>query len=308
LLVWGWAEVAHPLVFYGLFLALGFPLASVLYEAAFAAVIGLLGRGRRTDLALLSLTIVAGLASTVFVPLTQWLVEAHGWRAALRILAVILGAITIPLHALVLAGVPGREAQAGGAPPAPAPPAPARATLYLCASAFLCATVAATALGIYLVPILLEQGFSPASAAGAVSLLGVGQTIGRPLFTWLQPRYTLGSWSVALFLPFAAAVGVLVLEPAGPLVLAAVLVLAMASGSLTLARTTWTLELFPIASFARVNAVIALWSLVGRAGAPLAMGAAHDLFGSHRPGLIVLALACLAGGGCAWLAARRRGG
>ncbi len=306
LLVLAWSKVAHPLVFYVLFAALGFPLASVLYEAAFAAVVGFLGRGRRTDLSLLFLTIVAGLANTVFVPLTQWLVDEHGWRAALRILAVVLGAVTIPLHAFVLRGVAGRSATPESHEPVPvsAPPEPARSSLYLCATAFALATVAGTALGVYLLPILVEQGFDASFAAAVVSLTGISQAIGRPLFTWLRPRYSLGFWSAALFLPFAAGVGVLAFAPSSAVVIAGVCVLAMASGSLTLARTVWTLELFPVASFARVNGVLGLWSLIGRAGAPLAMGLGHDIFRSHRPGLVALAIGCIAGGSCAWLAAR----
>jgi MFS family permease len=306
LLVLAWSEVAHPLVFYALFVTLGFPLASVLYEAAFAAVVGFLGRGRRTDLSLLFLTIVAGLANTVFVPLTQWLVDGHGWRVALRSLAVVLGVITIPLHALVLRGVPGRSAKGLDREVLPAGPAPEppRSRLYLSATAFALATVAGTALGVYLLPILIEQGFDPSFAATVVSLTGIAQAIGRPLFTWLRPRYSLAFWSAALFLPFAAGVGVLALAPTRAVVIAGVCVLAMTSGSLTLARTVWTLELFPVTSFARVNGVLGLWSLIGRAGAPLAMGLGHDLFHSHRPGLVALASACVAGGACAWLAAR----
>ena len=305
-LVFAWSEVEHPLAFFALFLAFGFPLASVLYEAAFAAVIGFLGRGRRTDVALLFLTIVAGLANTVFVPLTQWLVDAHGWRAALRVLAVVLGAITIPLHALVLRGVPGRSAHGASRERVPAGASVefSRLGLYLCAVAFALAQVAGTALGVYLLPILVEQGFDASFAAAAVSLTGIGQVFGRPLFTWLRPRYSLGFWSVVLFLPFAVVVGVLALEPSRAVVLACVFVMAMVSGSLTLARTTWTLELFPVPCFARVNGVLGLWSLIGRAGAPLAMGAAHDVFGSHRVGLVALVIACLVGGACAWVAAR----
>ena len=303
-LVYAWSEVEDPLAFCAVFAAFGFPLASVLYEAAFAAVIGLLGRGRRTDVALLSLTIVAGLASTVFVPLTQWLVDSYGWRAALRILAVVLGAITIPLHALVLRGVPGRSADGGESTPASSAPDVSRPRLVLCAIAFSLAQVAGTALAVYLLPILVEQDFDTSFAAGAVSLTGIAQIFGRPAFTWLRPRYSLGFWSGVLFLPFAASVAVLALEPSKAAVLASVVCMAMVSGSLTLARTTWTLELFPVASFARVNGVLGLWSMIGRAGAPLALGAAHDLWGSHRPGLVALAFACVAGGLCAWLASR----
>ncbi|NJN36644.1 MAG: MFS transporter [Nitrospiraceae bacterium] len=58
-----------------------------LYEAAFAVVARMLGADYRK--AIIVITLFGGLASTVFVPLTQHLVDAYGWRDALRILAVI---------------------------------------------------------------------------------------------------------------------------------------------------------------------------------------------------------------------------
>lgn len=302
--VFAWSEVEHPLALFAVFAALGFPMASVLYDAAFTAVIGFLGHGRRTDVALLVLTTVAGLANSVFAPLTQWLVDLHGWRAALRVLAVVLGAITIPLHALVLRGVPASEAGARHEDTGPKATEPARLPLYLSAIAFALSTIVGTALGVYMIPILIEQGHAAAYAAAVVSLSGAAQIVGRPAFTWLRPRYTLEFWSAVLFLPFAASTAVFAFEPSRAVVVASLLVMVMTSSSLTLARTVWTLELFPVSSFARVNAVLGLWSMIGRASAPLAVGAAHDLCGSHRPGLIVLALACVAGGACAWLAAR----
>lgn len=312
LLVWGWSEVEHPLVFYAVFCALGFPLASTLYEAAFAALIGFLGSGRRTDVALLVLTIVAGLASTVFVPVTQALLAHHDWRATLRILAVVLAVLTIPLHALVLPGAPRASIQATDDFAARATSAelePRR--LRLVALAFALATIAGTSLGVYLVPILQEQGHSAGFAAFAAGLIGVGQVVGRVGFTWLRPRYALASWSLALFAP--PALGLLLLAtaprvtgPSASTAAVAVLLFSMSAGAQTLGRAAWTLELFPVASFARANGVIGRWSLFGRAGAPLALGAAHDLFGTHRPGLVTLALACVLGGACAWFAAQRK--
>src|SRR5260370_34104229 len=52
--------------------------------------------------ALMLVTLVAGFSSTVFVPLTAWLVSVQGWRQALVTLAVILGVLTIAPHALLL--------------------------------------------------------------------------------------------------------------------------------------------------------------------------------------------------------------
>ncbi len=303
-LVWAWSHVTDPLLFYALFLALGFPLASTLYEAAFTALVGFLGGGRRTDVSLLFLTIVAGLASTVFVPLTQALLAQHDWRTTLRILAGVLALLTIPLHALLL---PGARARAPGAeradPPAASVPLEAR-RLRLTALAFALATIAGTSLGVYLVPILQEQGASSGFAAGAAGLIGVGQVVGRVGFTWLRPRYSLAAWSLALFAPPALGLLVLAAEPGAVLTAVAVFLFSMAAGAQTLARAAWTLELFPLASFARANGVIGRWSLFGRAGAPLALGAAHDLLGTHRTGLVALGLVCLVGGVSARLAAR----
>ena len=55
-----------------------------------------------------ALTLVAGLSSFIFLPLGQALIDAHGWRDALVILAVVLAAVTVPLHALVLREGPAR--------------------------------------------------------------------------------------------------------------------------------------------------------------------------------------------------------
>ena len=305
-LVWAWSHVHDPFAFYALFLALGVPLACVLYEAAFAALVGFLGSGRRTDVALLVLTIVAGLASTVFVPLTEALLEHHDWRTTLRILAVVLALLTIAPHALFLPraarGV--EEASPGVVVRAPVE-LDARA-LRLTALAFALATVAGTSLGVFLVPLLHEQGASPSFAAFVAALIGVGQVIGRVAFTALRPRYSLAAWSVALFAPAALGLAVLATRPGAVLTALAVLSFSFSAGAQTLARAAWTLELFPLASFARANGVIGRWSLLGRASAPLALGAAHDLCGSHRPGLVVLALGSVVGGVSAFLAGRGR--
>ena len=53
-----------------------------------------------------AMTLVAALASFIFLPLSQALIDAHGWRDALLSSPSILAAITIPLHALVLRPAP----------------------------------------------------------------------------------------------------------------------------------------------------------------------------------------------------------
>ncbi len=84
-----------------MFVAVGVASAMVLYEPAFAVIIRSTPAERRPN-ALLAVTVVAGFASTVFLPLAG-LLNAHlGWRHALLALAAIHLATTAPLHALFL--------------------------------------------------------------------------------------------------------------------------------------------------------------------------------------------------------------
>ncbi len=53
---------------------------------------------------LLLLTLVAGFASTIFLPVSGVLVERSGWRAALLALAAVLATATVVPHALALRG------------------------------------------------------------------------------------------------------------------------------------------------------------------------------------------------------------
>src|SRR5262245_61059452 len=96
-----WARVESAPALYAVWFGMGFAMAATLYEPAFAAVVSWFPTHGR-DRALLLLTLVAGLASTIFMPIEAWLLARLGWRTAITALALVLGAITIPVHALAL--------------------------------------------------------------------------------------------------------------------------------------------------------------------------------------------------------------
>src|SRR5262249_29489045 len=84
LLLLAWAHAATTWVFYLLWLLLGVSMAGVFSEPAFAVIMAAFGPDYRRGIT--ALTLVGGFASTVFMPVTQLLITAVGWRHALLVL------------------------------------------------------------------------------------------------------------------------------------------------------------------------------------------------------------------------------
>ena len=83
---------------------IGVSMAGVLYEPAFAVITATFGVDARRGIT--AMTLVGGFASTVFMPVTQWLITAWGWRQALLVLGGLNLAVCLPLHALFVPGAP----------------------------------------------------------------------------------------------------------------------------------------------------------------------------------------------------------
>ena len=63
-------------------------MAAVLYEPAFTVVAKHFPDAGERRRAMTAMTLVAALASFIFLPLSQALIDAYGWRDALLVLAV----------------------------------------------------------------------------------------------------------------------------------------------------------------------------------------------------------------------------
>ena len=74
----------------------GLSMSAILYAPAFAAVTGTAGSDVRLRIrALTAVTLVGGLASTVFAPLTAWLLGVLAWRTAYLVMAALVGATAV---------------------------------------------------------------------------------------------------------------------------------------------------------------------------------------------------------------------
>ncbi len=83
-----------------LIITLEFVSLAVLYDAAFATLASIAGSRARP--AITKLTLMAGFASTLFWPLTGYLVDAAGWRTTYAIFALLHLFVALPLHAFVM--------------------------------------------------------------------------------------------------------------------------------------------------------------------------------------------------------------
>lgn len=108
-LVVAWSQVHGLVAFYAIWVALGLVMATVLYKPAFTVLAKHFPATEQRRRAMTAMTLVAALASFIFMPLAQALIDAHGWRDALLWLALILAVVTVPLHALVLRPAPSTD-------------------------------------------------------------------------------------------------------------------------------------------------------------------------------------------------------
>ena len=92
--------------FYAAWIWLGLGMAATLYNPAFAIVTRRYAQDFRR--AIITITFLGGLASTVFIPLFSWWMALWGWRQALWALAVLQFLVCVPLHGWLLRHAPVR--------------------------------------------------------------------------------------------------------------------------------------------------------------------------------------------------------
>jgi MFS family permease len=319
----GWSQSRTLPELYLSFVGIGLASAAVLYDAAFAVIAVWFVRERNA--ALLTTTVVAGLASTIFLPLTQALVDALGWRGAVLVLAVMCGLTAVP-HAVLIRRSPADVGLApDGADPAGAD-APAqrlhhvnalshlrdpamRAALRLSTVRWLTAssvvmTTGVTVVIVYLVSYLREHGYTAHEAAVGAGAIGILSVTGRIVLTSAARRLRMAR--VAALMVAGQVLGVAALaglpRPAGLVVF--VLAFGAGYGVMTIARAALLASYVPTGVFARVSGVQAMVIDIGRVAAPVVMGALIAWTGGYAVMLAVV-VTCSAFAAVALLACDR---
>lgn len=284
LLLLAWAEVQTPWVFYVIWILLGASMAGVLYEPAFAVITTVFGPEARRGIT--ALTLVGGFASTVFMPLTQLLIDALGWRQALWVLGGLNLAVCLPLHALFVPAS-ARSRSAPAAVEQPAGDAPAlRAILrgrifWGLAIWFTAVNATASALIFQYVPLLTTWGVEMAAILASVALIGPMQVAGRMVLILCGTRLETRQVGTAVMVLLPAAILTLLFAPHTLLGLSLCAALYGAgNGLLTIVRGTAVSDLIGRTHYGTLNGALTMPATVARALAPVAAAALWSATGS----------------------------
>ncbi|WP_433223123.1 MFS transporter [Dactylosporangium sp. CS-047395] len=295
LLLVAWSRVEALWQLYAVFAALGGAMAMALYDAATAVIVAWFDTDRRPR-AVLAMIVVAGFASTIFMPLTGLLEHRHGWRTTLLVLAALYAAIAVPLHAAVVrapASPVGHTARPSVAQRTAAVRAARRdGRFWWLTLAFVAHSAAMSTMTVHLVGFLVGRGHPATFAATAAGLLGVLSVTGRLLLTGARRRMPLAAVVAAVFgvqAVAAAALPFIAGSRAGAA--AGVIAFGIGFGVASLASPALLADRYGTIAYATIAGTLSTPVTLAKAGAPLAAAGLTTLTG--YPGtLYAIAAAC----------------
>lgn len=272
--------------FYAVWALLGCALAATLYNPVFAVVTRRYPRDFRR--AIITLTFLGGLASTVFIPLSAWLIANFGWRHALWVLAGLQLLVCVPLHATTLRDAP--RAAVGVTAAAGSPSAHLRSAPFLLIGVFVVLMMAVTAaLPAHMVSLLRENGLAEAWVIAIPASIGVVQVLGRLLLFFFEHHFNLhlANRLIPCLIPLGLAA---LLAGAGHRAAAMLFVLlyGLGNGMLTIVKGTAIAQYVSREHVASLNGALGLPMALARAVAPWLLGVLWTREAGYRYGLALL--------------------
>ena len=270
----------------------GAAMAMCLYDAAFATLHRSAGSRYRT--AVTALTLFGGFASTVFWPLSQYLLETQGWRSAFAVHAALNLAIGMPLHAAFVpsGNQPAQRPEAGAST---GTRADAGATFAWLALSLSLAAFLASAVSAHLVTLLGSVGIPARDAVLVGALIGPMQVAGRVMeFTFSSRMRPLAVGTLAFVLMALALVVLPLVHGVWALALAFALLYGWSNGVMTIVRGTVPAELFGQRDYGALLGRLARPQFMLKAIAPVAVTLVFALDDTRRVALYTLGAAAIA--------------
>ena len=251
----------------------GVAMSAGLYDPAFATLHQMAGGNYRRSVT--ALTLFGGFASTVFWPLSQYLLETVGWRGAFAVFAGLHFALCLPIHAWCVPAGLGVTRPAASVPLSTEGPAPLpreREVFAWLATALALVAFISTAIAAHFITLMTASGLSARDAVLIGAMIGPMQVAGRIVeftFTRHVRARTVGTLAFGLMVValaiFTQVRGVWILA------LAFVIPYGWANGVVTIVRGTVPAELFGPRNYGALLGRLALPQFILKALAPFAL-------------------------------------
>jgi MFS family permease len=290
-----WSQVTDIIVFHAIWIGIGIAQAATLYEPAFVVLTRIYHQSFRTKITIM--TLLGGLASTVFIPLIQLLIDTFEWRPALLMLAAIVAVFCLPVHAFLL-----RDRDAGPAASASAPPLLGRAAvkkamrtpvfwgLMVC---FIAYYATFSALAFHIVPMLMDRDFPTTTIVGIVAVIGPSQVAGRAVLLMLARNVRTAAIGRVVMFAFPVSALLLIFLPDSlPALFAFAVLYGVANGIMTIVRGTAVPDLMWREGYGAINGALSLPSTVAKAASPFAAALLWSWSGGYEA---VLWAVCVGG-------------
>ena len=287
-----WAGMPSIITTYVAWALLGICMSAILYEPVFAMVGRAFSDSDERMRAIATVTVMGGLASTVFLPGASAIVDRFGWRAGAVTLGVLVGLSTLIVGRIAFADLEWsastiREAILDRSDSASS--AINLDGLNRFAFIFAISSIVNSAVASNMIAALIDRGFAATTAATVAGSFGVMQLPGRLLMT--NRAFSPGPIALIVVSFALQVIGLIALMLHGAIAATAgVMIFAAGAGLTTLARPYWVLHRFGPERAGEANGVIARAQQIARAGGPVAAAALAE---STSYGMVFASLAVL---------------
>ena len=306
--------------FHAAWALMGLGLSATLYPPAFAVLTRRFPSQFRR--AIIILTFLGGLASTVFIPLIAGCMQATDWRTTSLLLGVLHLLLCAPAHHHLLRDAPPARRHMGSGEPISAGASLRRdphdplhdhlrdRTFWLIGVCVVLLMAVTAALPAHMINLLRESGLPESWVLGLPALIGVLQVVGRAMLFVAEHRldvHRVNRW-VPCLIPLGLAL--LWLSGTSPVwatvgVLAFVWVYGLGNGMFTIVKGTVVAQYISQAHVGSLNGAIGVPMALARAGAPWVMGLMWSPDIGYQHSVLLMLVLALMGVGALWAAQRR---
>jgi predicted MFS family arabinose efflux permease len=298
-----WSQAHSLATLFVVWVGLGVSMAATLYDPVFAVVTREYPGSFRSKITLI--TLVAGFASTVFIPLTQGLIDWSGWRNTLLILAAANLLTCLPIHWNAIgrgragAGAAVKRAELRAANRESTQRALRTPTFWALAACFTAYYATFAALTFHLVPLMVERRVSSAVILMTMAFIGPAQVAARAL--WFAAGRSVSPAVIGILVTTAFPASVVLLLCAGTspyLLVLFALVYGGANGMMTILRGTIVQDVMWTEGYGAVSGLLSLPSNIAKGIAPISAAAIWTIRGNYAlVEWVVLAVSLLSAAG-----------